>query len=187
MSMRNQNLRLIVAIFFISCFFIAESSGQEEKTSNWKSGIELGTGLSFTGYNANLAYTGTFGKNVIFAGPKVVYSDANTLFDTPWGIQLGYRRLFNISSKFLALASVEYQAVLFEYDELETNDLNSIHEFHFAYGLQYFLNDQWSVGNTIGVGGYIERLVDPFDGKVDVFSGFTTHIRIFVGYHFSKS
>lgn len=156
----------------------------EAQDQIWKSGIELGTGLSFTGYNANLAYTGTWNKNLIFLGPKIVYSDANALFDTPWGLQAGYRRYFEISPRFSAFVSLEYQVVLFDYDELETNRLNSIQELHISYGLQYYLNDHWSIGNSIGGGGYIERLVDPFDGRVDKFSGYSTQIRIFCGYHF---
>ncbi|MFT5764726.1 MAG: hypothetical protein ACI8X3_002158 [Saprospiraceae bacterium] len=177
-------MKVLFLFLFSTCFFIADVFSQEKESRKWKSGIELGTGLSFTGYNANLAYTGTFNKNVLFAGPKIVYSDANALFDTPWGVQLGYRRIFKISQRFDAFVSLEYQAVFFEYEALESRQLNSIQEVHLSYGLQYFFGDHWRVGNSIGGGGYIERLVDPFDGRVDVFSGYSTYVRIFCGYHF---
>lgn len=176
----SNNIRRLIGVI-ISLVLLTSVYAQKR---DWKSGIELGTGLSFTGYNANLAYTGTFGENVVYAGPKVVYSDANTLFDTPWGFQLGYRRLFAVSEKLMALATLDYQLVFFEYEGLTTNELNAIHEVHFSYGLQYFLTEQWSIGNTIGGGGYIERLVDPFDGRVDVFTGYSAHVRIFITYHF---
>jgi len=169
-----------ITILFVFLFLTINLHSQD----NWKSGIELGTGLSFTGYNANLAYTGTKGNNVFFAGPKVVYSDANALFDTPWGLQAGYRRLFPISSKFNAFVTLEYQLVLFEYDDLEFNRLNSIHEVHISYGLEYYLNENWSIGNTIGGGGYIERLIDPFDERIDIISGYSAQVRIYCGYHF---
>ena len=177
-------MRILIIFLFLMCFFAENVSSQENENRNWKSGIELGTGLSFTGYNANLAYIATFGKNVLFAGPKIVYSDANALFDTPWGFQLGYRRIFEISPEFKAFAALEYQIILFEYDELEVSRLNSIQEFHFSYGLQYFFDEHWYLGNSIGGGGYIERLIDPFDGRVDVFSGYSASIRIFGGYNF---
>ena len=177
-------MRFFFIFLFSIFFFLEDVFSQKKEHPNWESGIELGTGLSFTGYHANLAYTGTFNKNVIFAGPKMVYSDANALFDTPWGFQLGYRRLFEISQKFDAFVSFEYHAVFFEYEELESRQLNSINEFHLSYGLQYFFDDHWSIGNSIGGGGYIERLVDPFDGRVDVFSGYSTLVKIFCGYRF---
>jgi len=161
--------------------FIISGLAQERV---WKSGLELGTGLSFTGYNANLAYVGTLGNNVFYAGPKVVYSDANALFDTPWGGQFGYRRILPISDRFNAFISLEYQMVLFEYDDIEANALNSIQEVHFSYGLEYFLNEHWSIGNSLGGGGYLERLVDPFDGRVDILKGYSAHIRIYCGYRF---
>jgi len=166
------------------CLSLAILSQVSAQDTKWKPGIELGTGLSFTGYNANLAYTGTFGKNVFFAGPKLVYSDANTFFDASWGLHAGYRRIFEISSRFSAFAAFEYQMLLFDYNDLSTNTLNSVQEFHLSYGFQYFINTHWSVGNSIGAGGYIERLIDPFDGRVDVFSGYSAHLRIFFGYHF---
>lgn len=176
MSIFKTSISLILFLLF--------SIGLFSQDKHWKSGIELGTGLSFTGYNANLAYTGQSGSNLIFAGPKIVYSDANALFDTPLGLLTGYRRIFEINSKFKAFATFEYHLVLFEYDDLEFNRLNSIQEFHISYGLEYFINDHWSVGNTIGGGGYIERLIDPFDERIDIITGYSAHIRIFCGYHF---
>lgn len=176
-------LKLSYRYFFV-LLLLGVVSGIRAQERNWKSGIELGTGLSFTGYNANLAYRGTWGKNVIYLGPKLVYSDANALFDAPWGGQAGYRRLFPINERLVATASLEYQFILFDYAGRDTDALNSIHEAHFSYGLEFFLSKHWSIGNTIGGGAYIERLVDPFDGRVDQFSGYSTHFRIYTAYHF---
>ncbi len=169
-------------VIFIFCLgFMSGAMGQERL---WKSGIEIGTGLSFTGYNANLAYTGQWNNNQIYLGPKIVYSDANALFDAPWGGHAGYRRFFSINERLKAFAALDYQFVLFTYNRLDNNDLNSIHEIHFSYGFQYFFNAHWSVGNSIGGGGYLERLIDPFDGRVDQFTGYSTNLRIFASYRF---
>lgn len=170
--------------FFILFLSLSLASTSAAQLSDWKSGIELGTGLSFTGYNVNLAYLATFGQNVVFAGPKIVYSDANSFYDSPGGLHAGYRRMFEISPKFSSFASLDYQLVFFKYNILNANVLNSIHEFHFSYGVQYFFNENWSIGNSLGGGGYLERLVDPFDQQVNIFSGYSAHIRIFGGYHF---
>lgn len=173
-----------IKILLILLLSLGWETGLIAQDRTWKSGIELGTGLSFTGYNANLAYTLEYKENIFFAGPKIVYSDANTLFDTHWGLQAGYRRLFRINAGLVAFASLEYQAVFFKYNILETNVLNSIQEFHFSYGFQYFLTDHWSIGNSLGAGAYLERLVDPLDQKVSRFSGYSAHVRLFLGYHF---
>ena len=176
-----KSLFIVIWMTLMSVLSIAQETAD---STNWKSGIELGTGLAFTGYNANLAYTLSKKNNTMFLGPKVVYSDANALFDTPWGIHTGYRRILPVGPRLNSFVSVTYQMVLFEYDDLEVNQLNSIHEIHFVYGLEYFLTDHWSIGNTLGAGGYIERLIDPFDERVDVIRGYSGEVRFYCGYHF---
>jgi hypothetical protein len=193
-------MKVRLAVFLWSFFYYSLSlSGQSANTLNpeawpenvlgkdaakrsWNSGLELGTGLSFTGYNANFAYTGHFGDNLIFLGPKIVYSDANGLFDAPWGLHLGYRRLFPINQRFAAFASLEYQNIYFRFENLGAKDWNSIHELHASYGFRYEFNNRWYIGQSIGLGGYIERLVDPFDRRVDTFNGFSPQARLWLGY-----
>ncbi len=186
--MNTQGITLLLLLFYYSLSLSSQNSwpdkGAEQNAAErrWESGFELGTGLSFTGYNANLAYVAKFGDNVIFAGPKIVYSDANDLFDAPWGIHLGYRRRFIIKPRFSALAAIEYQSIFFQFKDFGGEDWNSIHEFHASYGFQFELSEKWYLGQTLGLGAYLERLVDPFDGRVDSFSGFSPQARLWLGY-----
>ena len=174
-------------LIFLSCllFLRAASAQENQNRQTWKSGIELGSGLSLTGYNINLAYTGTFGNNLCFIGPKLVMSDANAFYDAPWGIHLGYRRLFPMTERFRMYATVEYQNIRFAFEGFGDERKNLLHEFHFSYGLEYTFFERWYLGNSVGAGGFIERLVDPFDGQVDQFVGYTGQVRFYLGYHFN--
>ncbi len=150
--------------------------------TSWKMAVELGTGLSFTGYQANLAFLMRKGDHSLFAGPKLVYSDAYLLTDGPWGLHLGYRYRLAQRQRFQTYASLAYQVTWMENFVPNADGKNSVHEFHFAYGLEYQLGTRWTIGNSLGAGGYLERLRDPFRDRINTFNGFSAHVRLYLRY-----
>ena len=172
--------------FFVLCFLYATlMQGQDRTTQrNWKPEIELGTGLSFTGYNLNLAAVWTMGDNVFHLGPKLVLSDTYLITEGPWGLHLGYRRFLARSNKLTTFAALDYQLLLTEPFGGVEKGKNATHEFHFSYGLEYRLGNYWTVGNQLGLGGYLERLIDPLTEAKQTYQGFSTLARVYIRYEF---
>lgn len=170
---------------FVVSFHTLSMAQEEAKISVWKTGIELGTGLSFTGYNANLAFVLQHQDHSFWLGPKLVLSDTYLLSKGPLGLHTGYRYILSQNNRLQSFVSGEYQVIFFEPFAPDIKGKNTTHELHFSYGLRIPLVGGLSVGNSLGFGGYWERLIDPFDQKTNVFEGLSTQIRIFVQYDFN--
>ncbi len=177
----------ILIIFLIFSFWLIIAAQEDSKTSNLKSGIELGSGFSYTGLNVNLAYTLAWGNNTAFLGPKITVSDSYIPTKGPWGIHAGYRRLLPGQSKFRSFASFDYQVVFLEPynpNDLDVKGKNETHELFLSYGIQYQVWKNLILGNSIGTGAYIERFIDTVTGDKKNYNGFNGQFRFFAQYSF---
>ena len=179
--------KAILILFSIFSFWLTISAQEDNKTSNLKSGIELGSGFSYTGLNVNLAYTLAWGDNTAFIGPKITVSDSYLPTEGPWGIHAGYRRLLPGQSRFRTFASFDYQVVFLEPynpNNLEVKGKNEIHELFISYGIQYRVWENLIIGNSMGAGIYIERFIDVVAGGNNTYDGFNGLFRFFAQYSF---
>lgn len=169
-------------LFILLSFCIWLSPKINAQNSIWKSGIELGTGLSTVGYSVTLCYEGIWNNHSIIVGPLQVYSDANQLFDAPWGWRIGYRHSFSIKEKITAFAEFSNQSAFYTIKNQNLEANNRLVEFHLSYGWQYRFYNNFKIGNSLGLGGFIEHLEDPVDNRIDKIRGFSPLLRIFITY-----
>jgi len=159
---------------------------QEEKEI-LKTGIELGTGLSYSGIQTNLAFVGFYKGNEFYLGPKITVTNAYLPQNGPWGIQGGYRRILISKEKLTSFVNLDYQLAFrkpYNPTQLVVNTWNRIHEFHLHYGFTFKVFNRFYIGNQIGIGAYLEKNIDLIEDIQRSFSGFSSQFKLFFQYRF---
>lgn len=146
--------------------------------------IEGGTFFSFTGLNVSLASTIILGDHEFYLGPKWVLSDTYLLNRGPWGIDLGYRWNMVQRNKIQGFANLEYQAAFLR--PAGNGSKTVVQEMHGAYGLQWKLSDKLKIGNSIGLGGVVEKS-KLLNGTTYRLDGFSFLFKLFLNYRLERS
>ena len=175
--------KYILLIFW--AIIAIQSQAQEEK-SKMTYGIETGVFLSHTGFNVNLNAKLNYQNNSFYLGPKFSLSDAYTLADAPWGINLGYRRNFQLANtKLTSFIGLDYN-LTFSKVTRQIDRKNKTHETYLFYGLQFSISKRLSIINTIGYGVYLERFYDFREEQTNSFWGNNSLIQLRISYNFGQ-
>ncbi len=150
-------------------------------------GFQINNTLSYTGFSN--ALLGVVSKNdfQLYAGPRLLTSDAYLPTEGPWGINSGVSWFFTRGEKMHAKANLDYQVVFLEpYNphNLPEKGRNATHEFNISYGFTYFFLQNFGVGNSIGFGRYLERFHDLQENVTRTYSGYSGLIRVHLHYSF---
>lgn len=173
--LRRSPVQYLIGAFL---FFYIHLSAQETKpVITW--GVEAGPSISFSGINSYLAATAQLGNHELFIGPKWVLSDSYLISRGPWGLDIGYRWNMVRQKRRSAFVSVEYQSVY--QNTGSSNRKITVHETHLVYGFQWQLGERWKLGNSLGLGGVMEKSRDIISGEVNNLGGFSVLFKIFVG------
>ena len=122
-------------------------------------------------------------------GPKLLLSDTAVPTEGPWGFRWSYRYTLVEKNRFSGFVQINYLLTWLEVynpNNLPNNDHNRIHEGHFIYGFHFKIGDHWRITQSLGVGGYLERLVDLIGEKVARNNGFSAWVGLELGYRFYK-
>lgn len=170
-------------LFIFWLIFAFQSYAQEEKKTSVYS-IETGAFLSHTGFNINLNAQLTYNDNVVYLGPRFSLSDAYTFNDAPWGINLGYRRTFQLAkTKLKSFVGIDYN-LTFSKVTSQIDKKNKTHEGYLFYGLQFPISKRLSIINSIGYGIYLERFYDFREDQTNSFWGNNSLIQVRISYNF---
>ena len=170
-------MRIVFLIIFLLNSYI--SSAQTRLGS--------GVGLSHTGYNWYLEAGYQWQAHEVMIGPKLLLSDSAVPTQGPWGLRFSYRYNVINKNRFSGYAQLAYQLTWLEIynpNNLPSDEQNRIHEGLLIYGFSYNINDHWRISQSLGVGGYIERLVDLIGETVQYNDGFSAWVGLELNYRF---
>lgn len=157
----------------------------EEPVKTWRWGLEWSSSLSYTGLGSGLTGQWQQGRHLAYAGPRLLVSDSYVPGQGPWGLQLGYQYHWVREGRWQSFVNIDYQLSWYQpYNpqQLPVSGRNRVHEFHLAYGIQYQLGPPLYLGSTLGVGGYLEQLLDVRENQRRSYRGYSNLLRLFVRY-----
>ena len=149
--------------------------------------LSSGVGLSHTGYNGYLEAGYQWQAHEVMIGPKLLLSDSSVPMEGPWGMRFSYRYTVLKKNRFSGFAQLAYQLTwlqVYNPNNLPNGENNRIHEGHFLYGFSFDIDEHWRVSQSLGVGAYVERLVDLIGETVQWNNGFSAWAGIELGYRF---
>lgn len=177
-------LTILFSLISISCFpQLCESRGV---LKSW--GVLSSVDYSYIGISLSLAAEYEQGKHGFYAGPKLAVKHSYQPTQGPFGGILGYRYLFLSNQKrWNFFFNADYQATLqtsFRRTGEPGSRKNHIHQLNISYGARFKLTDNWFLGNSIGVGRYLESFYNYRTGERISFTGFDGLLRFYVKYRF---
>ena len=146
-----------------------------------------GAGLSYTGYNWYLEAGYQWQKHEIMISPKLLLSDSAVPTQGPWGLRFSYRYNVVTKNRISGFTQLAYHLTWLEVynpNNLPNDERNRIHEGHLIYGFSYNINEHWRISQSLGIGGYIERLVDLIGKTTQQNNGFSAWAGLEVNYRF---
>ena len=105
----------------------------------------------------------------------------------PFGGILGYRYYFLKGEKrFKGFINLDYQLFVYKAykgQQIKSSKENFIHELNLSYGVEFNLSEKISIGNSIGIGKYMESYFNHKSNKRFIFNGYDALIRLYFKYN----
>lgn len=170
---------LVIFLFFSSV------KANTIRDTTWRWALETASSLSYSGFNQSLVVIITSDKNSIYFGPKISLSNYYLPLYSIYGINSGIRSTFAQSGRLKAFFNLDYQNSFSKTNKpSKTIKFNTIHEFNFSYGIHYNFSEQFSIGNSIGFGRYLEFYNDIKENRKIIFQGYSGLLKFFIQYEF---
>ena len=181
-------IKIVIVLLSFICFSQKiKAQSLSNIDSLWKYGVEAGSILSFTGVNLRVNFLMIKNKNEFYIGPKLAISDSYLPLKGPWGLSAGYRRNVLEKERWKSFVNLDYQIVFIKpYNprNLEVNGINTIQELFIAYGFEFRIAKDFTIGQLIGGGGFLEKTIDVSEGKTNRIVNYSGLLSFFVNYTF---
>lgn len=173
-----------ILLFCCAVFFNNTILAQEQKDKTFRYGVESAPFISYSGINWGAQFNVFYQKHSLGIGTKISFQSSYFPYKSSLGAAVDYKYYIVESKKIKSFIGITYNNVRYKIKTRFGENYNMIHEFFISNGFQFNVFNKFWIGNSIGMGGYLERFYDFSEETHSYINGYNMKLKIILSYEF---
>lgn len=173
-----------ILLFCCAVIFNSTILAQEQKEKTFRYGVESAPFVSYSGINWGAQFNVFYQKHSLGIGTKISFQSSYFPYNNSLGLMLDYKYFIIENEKVKSFIGINYSNVRYRVKTRFGENNNMIHELFISNGYLFKVYNNFWIGNSIGMGGYLERFYDFSEETHSSLNGYNMKLKIILSYEF---